>query len=237
VDTSPRPEIGPKSQPKSRPKIQPKIAETVIHETARLRDAKIGRRCEVLANTRVQYSSLGDYSYLGENCDVADTDIGKFTAIANAVRSGAPNHPMDRPSQHRFTYCPEYYDASATRDHAFFADRRDARVTIGNDCWIGHGAIILPGVTVGDGAVIAAGAVVSRSVPPYTIVGGVPARAIRQRFPDAVAERLRRIAWWEWPDETLFARLAEFQSGSIEAFCERYDPAGAAPARRVESVG
>jgi phosphonate metabolism protein (transferase hexapeptide repeat family) len=214
---------------------RPKIAETFIHESARLREARIGRRCEVLRETRVQYSSLGDYSYLGEHCDVADAVIGKFTAIANMVRIGAPNHPMDRPSQHRFTYCPEYYEATATRDHDFFADRRGDKVTVGNDCWIGHGAIILPGVTVGDGAVIAAGAVVSRSVPPYTIVGGVPARAIRQRFSATVAERLSRIAWWDWPDEMLFARLADFRSESIEAFCERYDPAGAECA--IEKAG
>ena len=114
------------------------------------------------------------------------------------------------PSQHRFTYCPEYYDATASRDRDFFADRRGDRVIVGNDVWIGHAAILLPGVTVGDGAVIAAGAVVSRDVPPYTIVGGVPARAIRQRFPDAVAESLRRIAWWDWPDEIIFERLERF---------------------------
>lgn len=78
----------------------PKIATTFIHESVRLRAADIGRRCEVLRNTRIEYSSLGDYSYLGENCEVADAVIGKFTAIANAVRIGAPNHPMDRPSQH-----------------------------------------------------------------------------------------------------------------------------------------
>jgi phosphonate metabolism protein (transferase hexapeptide repeat family) len=204
---------------------RPKIAETIIDPTARLRDAAIGRRCEILANTRVEYAALGDYSYLGENCDVADAAIGKFTAIANAVRIGAPNHPMGRPSQHRFTYCPEYYEASATRDRGFLADRRAAKVTIGNDCWIGHGAIILPSVIVGDGAVIAAGAVVSRNVPPYTIVGGVPARPIRRRFPDAVAERLVRIAWWDWPDEVIFERLDDFRSEAIEQFCQRYDPA------------
>jgi phosphonate metabolism protein (transferase hexapeptide repeat family) len=204
---------------------RPKIAETIIDPTARLREAAIGRRCEILANTRVEYAALGDYSYLGENCDVADAAIGKFTAIANAVRIGAPNHPMGRPSQHRFTSCPEYYEASATRDRGFFADRRAAKVTIGNDCWIGHGAIILPSVIVGDGAVIAAGAVVSRNVPPYTIVGGVPARPIRRRFPDAVAERLVRIAWWDWPDEVIFERLDDFRSESIEQFCQRYDPA------------
>ena len=191
--------------------------------TARGEDRAGAAKC--LSNTRIEYASLGDYSYLGENCDVADADIGKFTAIANSVRIGAPNHPMGRPSQHRFTYCPEYYEATASRDRDFFAERRSDRVIVGNDCWIGHAAILLPGVTVGDGAVIAAGAVVSRDVPPYTIVGGVPARPIRQRFPDSVAERLRRIAWWDWPDEIIFERLGDFRSEAIEQFCERYDPA------------
>ncbi|MGY3236790.1 MULTISPECIES: DapH/DapD/GlmU-related protein [unclassified Bradyrhizobium] len=204
---------------------RPKIAETIIHETVRQREAHIGRRCEILANTRIEYASLGDYSYLGENCDVADAVIGKFTAIANSVRIGAPNHPMGRPSQHRFTYVPEYYEASASRDRDFFADRRGDRVIVGHDVWIGHGAILLPGVTVGDGAVVGAGAVVSRDVAPYTIVGGVPARLIRRRFDDSVAESLRRIAWWDWPDDLIFARLADFRSEAIEEFCRRYDPA------------
>ena len=72
---------------------------------------------------------------------------------------------------------------------------------------------------------IAAGAVVSRNVPPYTIVVGVPARPIRKRFPDYVAESLRRIAWWDWPDEIIFERLSDFRSEAIDQFCERYDPA------------
>jgi phosphonate metabolism protein (transferase hexapeptide repeat family) len=204
---------------------RPKLAETFVHETVRLREADIGRRCEVLQNTRIEYASLGDYSYLGENCEVADAAIGKFTAIANSVRIGAPNHPMGRASQHRFTYCPEYYEATASRDRDFFAGRRGDRVNVGHDVWIGHAAILLPGVTVGDGAVIAAGAVVSRDVAPYTIVGGVPARAIRQRFPAHVAASLRRIAWWEWPDEVIFERLSDFRSEAIEEFCRRYDSA------------
>lgn len=205
-------------------KAQAKLAETVVHATVRQREVMIGRHCEVLAHSRLEYSSIGDFSYLGEYCEVADTVIGKFTAIANSVRIGAPNHPMDRPSQHRFTYCPEYYDPAATRDAGFFADRRADRVLIGNDVWIGHGAIILPGVTVGDGAVIAAGAVVSRDVAPYTIVGGVPARRIRDRFAPGIAARLGRIRWWDWPDELIFSRLSDFQQADIAAFCDSYDP-------------
>src|SRR4029078_2205848 len=125
-----------------------KIAETIVHETVRLREARIGRRCEVLCNTRIEYASLSDYSYLGENGEVADAEIGKFTAIANSVRIGAPNHPMGRPSQHRFTYCPEYYEPTADRERDCFAWLRRDRVIVGNDVWIGHAAILLPGVRV-----------------------------------------------------------------------------------------
>jgi phosphonate metabolism protein (transferase hexapeptide repeat family) len=206
-------------------KPRPKIAETVIEPTVRLREVTIGKCCEILGDTAIEYSEIGDYSYLGSGCMVGDAKIGKFCAVAAQVRIGAPNHPMERPSQHRFTYCPEYYDASATRDHVFFRDRRDARVIIGNDVWIGHAVIVLPGVTVGDGAVLAAGAVVTKDVAPYTIVGGVPARQIRERFNRAIAAQLSRIAWWNWPPEVIFERLAEFQCGDVQRFCARWLPA------------
>ena len=206
---------------------RPKIAETVIHPTARLRDVTLGARCEVGERCAIEYATIGDATYLGRDCMVADAEIGKFTAIAADVRIGAPNHPMGRPSLHRFTYVPEYYDPQARRDATFFADRRGDRVRIGHDVWIGHGVIVLPGVTVGDGAVLAAGAVVSRDVAPYTIVGGVPARPIRERFSRDIAARMARIAWWDWPLETILARVAEFQTEDVEAFCDRWDPPGA----------
>ena len=155
---------------------RPKLAETVIDATVKLRETTIGRCCEVLGDSALEYSELGDYSYLGPGCMIGDAQIGRFCAIAAQVRIGAPNHPLDRPSQHRFTYCPEYYTATAQRDHGFFQQRRADRVLIGNDVWIGHAVIVMPGIKVGDGAVLAAGAVVTRDVAPYTIVGGVPAR-------------------------------------------------------------
>ena len=201
-----------------------KIAETFIHPSVKLRDVQIGARCEILERSSLEYASLGDASYLGHDCQVADAEIGKFCAIAACVRIGPPNHPMGRPAQHRFTYVPEYYDAAQQRDARFFAERRAARVKIGNDVWIGHGVTVLPGVTVGDGAVLAAGAVVARDVAPYTIVGGVPARVIKQRFPAEVAARLQAIAWWDWPFEVIMERLADFQNENVAAFCEKWTP-------------
>ena len=188
----------------------------------KLREVTVGRCCEVLGDTAIEYTELGDYSYLGPGCMVADAEIGKFCAIAAQVRIGAPNHPLDRPSQHRFTYCPEYYSADAQRDHAFFRERRADRVVIGNDVWIGHAVIVMPGVKVGDGAVLAAGAVVTRDVAPYTIVGGVPAKQIRERFNREIAAQLSQDRMVELAGRDHLQRLPEFQSGDVEAFCARW---------------
>ena len=199
-----------------------KLAETFIHPSVKLRETVVGAHCEILERSAVEYSTIGDASYLGHDCQVADTTIGKFCAIAAHVRIGPPNHPMERPSLHRFTYVPEYYDASLSRDAAFFEARRAARVTIGNDVWIGHGVTVLAGVTVGDGAVLAAGAVVVKDVAPYTIVGGVPGRVIRERFSREIAGKLAKIAWWDWPFEVVMERVGAFQTGDVGGFCERW---------------
>ena len=201
---------------------RPKIAETVIHPTAGIRESRIGRQCEILADSVVASSELGDFSYVGQRCMIGDAVIGRFCAIAAEVRIGAPNHPMGRPSMHRLTYCPEYYSPEAVRDFGFFEQRHADRVVIGHDVWIGHGVIVLPGVTVGNGAVLAAGAVVTKDVAPYTIVGGVPAKPIRERFSRDIAEKLTDIAWWDWPLETIMQRLGDFQSDDIETFCDRW---------------
>ena len=104
---------------------------------------------------------------------------------------------------------------------------------IGHDVWIGHGAVVLPGRNIGTGAVIAAGAVVTKDVGDYTIVAGNPARLVRQRFSTAIAERLKRLGWWDWSHNALHAALNDFRTLPVAEFLDKYEAAGpAAPILR-----
>ncbi len=202
----------------------PKIPEAgLIDPSVRIRETTLGRFVELAENVHVEYSAIGDYSYVMHGSSVADAEIGRFCAVAAACRIGPPDHPMERATQHRLTYTPEYYWPAVPRDAGFFARRRAARTRIGNDVWIGHGASVLAGVVVGDGAVIAAGAVVTRDVAPYTIVGGVPAKPIRRRFSEEIARRLVDLAWWDWSHDRLEASISDFRDLPIDAFLERYE--------------
>lgn len=193
-----------------------------IHESARVTNSTLGRYTEVSERTRLEEVEMGDYSYIMQDGSVWCATIGKFANIAAAVRINATNHPTWRATLHHFTYRAADYFDGAENDHDFFEWRRENRVTIGHDVWIGHGATVLPGVTVGNGAVIGAGAVVSKDVAPYTIVGGVPARLIRERFAPAIAERMERLGWWDWEHDRLFAALEDFRVLPAEDFVDKY---------------
>ncbi|HEY6255644.1 MAG TPA: chloramphenicol acetyltransferase [Xanthobacteraceae bacterium] len=200
----------------------------LIDPAADVRDCRLGAYCEVGARTQLLEVTLGDYSYIVNDSDAAYATIGKFCSIAAMTRINPGNHPMQRASQSHFSYRASHYFAGAA-DHAdFFAWRRSQAVTIGHDVWIGHGAIVLPGRTIGTGAVTAAGAVVTKDVAPYAIVAGNPARVIRARFPDEIAGRLQRLAWWDWSHARLRAALPDFQTLSIDRFLDRHE--AAAPA-------
>lgn len=194
----------------------------LIHNTADVRDCRFGRYTEVGARTSLIETVLGDYSYIVNDCEVAYTEIGKFCSIAAMVRLNPGNHPMWRASQSHFTYRASAYFDDAEDEAEFFAWRRASKVLMGHDVWIGHGAIVLPGRSVGTGAVVAAGAIVTRDVAPYAVVAGVPAHPVKSRFPDAIAERLVTLGWWDWSHEKLRGALGDFRTLDIEAFLERH---------------
>ena len=111
----------------------------------------------------------------------------------------------------------------AERDDAFFDHRRSRRAVIGHDTWLGHAAQIKPEITVGHGAVVASGAIVTRDVAPYTIVAGIPAKPVRDRQPPEIAERLMALAWWDWDHARIRAALEDFRALKAEAFLEKYE--------------
>jgi phosphonate metabolism protein (transferase hexapeptide repeat family) len=194
-----------------------------IDPAAQVRASTLGRYTEVGARTRLLESELGDYSYIVNDGDMAYATVGKFCSIAAMTRINPGNHPMWRASQAHFTYrASAYFDGEADEE-SFFDWRRSHRVILGNDVWIGHGAIVLPGRRIGDGAVVAAGAIVTKDVPAYAIVAGNPARVIKPRFPEAVAQRLLKLAWWDWGHDELRRALPDFRALPIEGFLEKYE--------------
>ena len=143
--------------------------------------------------------------------------IGKFCSIACGAKflftSG--NHSLQSLSTYTFPIFYEEWGLDAKDIRSAWDNKGD--IVIGNDVWIGYEAVILSGVTIGDGAIVGARAVVTKDVPPYTIVGGVPARSIRRRFGEETIKKLEALRWWDWDEERIKRSIPAIQSGDIEA--------------------
>ena len=143
--------------------------------------------------------------------------IGKFCSIACGAKFlfTSANHAMRSLSTYPFPIFFEEWGMDGKQICRAWDNRGD--IVVGSDVWIGYEAVILSGVTIGDGAIIGARAVVTRDVPPYTIVGGVPARLIRKRFDDAAIARLQALHWWDWDAEKIARSIEDIQSGNVAA--------------------
>jgi phosphonate metabolism protein (transferase hexapeptide repeat family) len=194
----------------------------MIHSGCEIVNSQFGAWCEVGAQSRVINSTFEDYAYCDRMADIANTTVGKFSNIAAMTRIGPTDHPFANAAQHHFLYRSSYYWDDVADDPTFFAARAARRTTLGADCWIGHGAIIKPEVTVGIGAVVASGAVVTKDVGPFMIVAGCPAKPLRARFSPDIIERLLVLAWWDWDHQRLRAALLDFRSLKAEEFLEKY---------------
>ena len=148
--------------------------------------------------------------------------IGKFCSIACGARFlfTSANHSLRSLSTYPF---PLFFEEWGL-DKADVTDAWDNRgdIVVGNDVWIGYEAVVLAGVTVGDGAIIGARALVTKDVPPYTIVGGVPARIIRRRFPEDTIAKLLKLQWWDWPAEKIKGCIGAIQRGEMETLEESH---------------
>lgn len=139
--------------------------------------------------------------------------IGKFCSIACGAKFmlTSANHKMSSLSTYPFPIFYEEWGLDVKDIRNAWDNKGD--IIIGNDVWIGYEAVIMAGVTIGDGAIIGTRAVVTKDVPPYTIVGGVPAKPIRKRFDDATVERLIKLRWWDWEHEKIAQSIATIQAG------------------------
>jgi hypothetical protein len=202
------------------PRLSPQGA--VIHPGCQIVNSTFEAWTEVGEGSRILNSTFEAYAYCDRLSDIANTTVGKFANIAALTRIGPTDHPMGQASLHHFLYRSASYWPDAEDDAAFMAHRASRRTVIGPDTWLGHGAIVKPEVTIGAGAIVASGAVVTRDVAPYMIVAGVPAQPLRARFAPGIADRLMALAWWDWCHDRLRAALTDFRSLPAEAFLEKY---------------
>lgn len=140
--------------------------------------------------------NLGDFTYIAEDTKISRTSIGKFCSIGSDCKIGLGKHPAkDFVSTHPIFFSTLKQAQITFADRDYFEEFEN--IEIGNDVWIGANVIVVDGVKIGDGVIVAAGSVITKNIPPYTIVGGVPAKIIRYRFEKEEIEKLLKLKWWD----------------------------------------
>lgn len=186
-----------------------------VHRGAQVVRTPLGSNATVYAGAVLVDCALGSFSYVAAGSELRATRVGKFCSIGPGVKCGLGAHPAER-----FVSTHPAFFSIARQATATFADRsyfdEVAQVEIGNDVWIAANSVIVNGVKIGDGAIIAAGAVVSADVAPYTIAGGVPAKPIRPRFDVDEIEFLLAFRWWDKPESWLRENFRDFHD--VKAF-------------------
>lgn len=176
---------------------------------------KISKLARINRFVKIKNSEVGDYSYISNNCDITNTTIKRFCSIADNCRIGTASHTLNNISTSPIFTLKD--NATHTtwiqKDVGHFNEVK--RVYIGNDVWIATHVIIKDGITIGDGAIIGAGAVVVKDVPPYAVVGGVPAKIIKYRFEQSIINKLLELQWWNASDEKLRDNIKYFQTEDI----------------------
>lgn len=191
--------------------IASSYSEEIINQLKELNNNKdLVYFCPFFKKSKELHVRIGKYTY-GLNSSTATfhtqiEEIGAFCSINNTASIGSVNHPIKFVSTHPFLYRENR--GFVNQDN--FEHLGNKKVVIGNDVWIGAHTVILPGVNIGNGAIIGAGAVVTKDVPPYAIVGGVPAKIIRYRFSQDIIEAMQEIQWWNWDDEKIKENLDLF---------------------------
>ena len=174
-----------------------------IDYSVSMHKTKLSDYCFLAHHSEIQNSIIGKRTSIGRYTKIRDANIGSYCSISWNVTIGAPSHPMTRITSHAFTYRKQFGLVSKN-------ENLETKITtIGNDVWIGCNAVIMSGVTIGNGAIIGAGAIVTKNVEPYSIVAGVPAKKIRNRFENI--DEINEIEWWNLDDEIIKQNIELFK--------------------------
>lgn len=183
------------------------ISEDVtIGQDSYINNSKLGRHVQINRRNIIDNVSIGRYSYTGANTTLKAVEIGSFCSISWNVSATGNQHDYHKLTVHPFAHLASFGLVEESGEH----DKRIIR--IGNDVWIGANACILPGVTIGDGAVVGAGAIVTKDIPPFAIVVGNPARVIKYRFSEEQIDIILQTRWWDWPENLLKEHIDLFKS-------------------------
>jgi acetyltransferase-like isoleucine patch superfamily enzyme len=163
--------------------------------------SEIDKTATVYSGTDLIDSSVGRYTYIGYDCSINQTDIGAFCSFSDHIFIGGAEHPMEWASSSAMFM--NVTGSGTGKRFSMFNSNVFKHTVVGNDVWIGHGVTIKGGVKIGNGAVIGSGAVVTKDVPPYAVVAGVPAKIVKYRFDDATIRELQATEWWSLSDEKL----------------------------------
>lgn len=172
-----------------------------FYPQVQIENVTFGEYCIAFQNVRMANCTIGSHTYVQKGTGIFNTTIGKFCSIAANVSIGPGKHKMDGVSLH-----PAFYLKNTPLAKTFVSEDLfipSAETKIGNDVWIGERAIILDGVNIGDGAIIAAGSVVTKDLPAFAIAGGTPAKIIRMRFPEETIRVIQDSRWWLKSDDEL----------------------------------